>query len=103
MKVTQSLRLFQNAKRVGLAGHCKVLSIVRSNLKEDSSRVPTFVKLSGRVKKTRAITRCSCASCSISQCRSYLLKFGLDIGRLLNVTEQRQVVTCFYFRQKCSQ
>src|SRR5579863_98240 len=54
LEITARLSRLDHTKRVLLAGHGKISSVVTSDLQKDSGIWPAFVSLPGGMQKTRA-------------------------------------------------
>jgi len=92
LEIAARLRLFDDAKGVGLAGHRQILGIVAGNLQEDPTVRSTLIGLSCRMLKARPkADACRCLGPIADHAAEPLHR--IDMGGIpLDIGEQRCVI-----------
>src|SRR6476660_2538237 len=92
LEVSPSLRSLDHAKRIFLAGHWQVSSVVASQLQNHPAVGATFVRLTGGMKKSRTKLQAGGHSFFVTQNVSQFLQEHLMLGVHLDVSQQRKIV-----------
>ena len=92
LEVSPSLRRLDHAKRVFLAGHRQVSSVVASQLQNHPAVGATFVRLTGGMKKSRTKLQAGGHSLFVTQNVAQFLQEHLMLGVHLDVSQQRKIV-----------
>src|SRR5947209_3689701 len=98
-KIAERLGLLEHAERVWLVGDLHLRRVFVRQLYEDAVRRSALVQLSGRVKEARAVAGRRCDAQLIAQRGANLPQDVVVLVSLLNVSEQRDVITGFDSRK----